>query len=203
MRSDLKTINVSEWLDWSWKLKLGLITISCILLLIISYFLSLEEQWTMFDKTKQRLWQMEHEHMEYQHQLKQLTTQQRELSKLQTLFKEKQKQLLGESQQIILLDELSKLGQINHLNIKQIKPLEERKENYFLIKTLRITAMANYHQVGQFISQLTALNLLVIPTDFSLQRFNKVSGEVNNLDAHQDNDKLLLTILLKVYCKKR
>jgi type IV pilus assembly protein PilO len=79
-----------------------------------------------------------------------------------------QKKLISYSQLPELLNEILKLGAANHLYFNMFDPGDEMKDGLYAKVPLKIRAVGSYQQLGEFISQVANMPVVIEVGDFSI-----------------------------------
>lgn len=116
-----------------------------------------------------------------------------QLQELRVMLAELLKQLPTGTEMPNLLDDISETGRRNGLVFELFKPEAETPKDFYAAKPISIRAKATYHQFGDFISDLAALDRIVTLEEAAIQantirrqgsRFaSEISDEVQNIEA--------------------
>jgi len=86
-------------------------------------------------------------------------------------------ELPAESEVAGLLEDISRTGQENGLNLQYFKPEPELHKGYYAEQPIRIGVEGNYHQFGHFISDLAALPRIVTMEGIHITRAKQGAGK--------------------------
>lgn len=83
------------------------------------------------------------------------------LEELDVLLAELVRQLPTRTEMPDLLEEVSNLGRSNGLVFQLFRPEGERRQEFFAVVPISIRATGSYHQFGEFISSISAMERIV------------------------------------------
>lgn len=86
----------------------------------------------------------------------------------ESLLKIWQQKLINYSNLPEVLNEILRIGANNHLHFSLFNPGEEIKENVYFKIPIKVIAVANYHQLANFISQIANMQWIVVVGNFTI-----------------------------------
>ena len=133
-----------------------------------------------------------------QKQVSNLNGYRKQLNQVENLFKASLRQLPKRSEIPDLLEGISKMGLANGLSFKLFKPEPEVKKEFYSELPIRIAVVGDYHQLAQFISELSSLDRVVTLHNFTLRPLNS-EGVDKKTREDELGGKLLLVVTAKTY----
>lgn len=138
-------------------------------------------EWMYLGPSRERLQQLEREHVALQQQLAQksalsasLEARVHELALRQAKFDELLQALPAESQMPALLEDTARLALANGLLIESIAPLDEQPRSLHGEQPVQIGVTGAYHDLATFVSALGGLARLTTVHDVALRRDGKL-----------------------------
>lgn len=121
-------------------------------------------------------------------------------TKIKLLLTEWQKKLIHLPDLPELLNEILKTGANNQLYFTMFNPGDEINKGDYSKTPIKVVVVGNYHQIGDFLSQLANMASIVVISNFTISNENKTEVLGTKL-AEQANATNLLTaeITLEIY----
>lgn len=101
-----------------------------------------------------------------------------------------------------ILEDISLQGTKSGLEFRSVQPLAEVKHDFYADTPINIVVVGDYHQLGRFVADLSALPRYVVITDFSLKKDAAGNTASSQAIKNADNtvkDKLEMSIQAHIY----
>lgn len=102
-----------------------------------------------------------------------------QLQDMEASFNKMLRQLSSKTETAGLLDDLSYIGQNNGLDLRKFKWLSEVTRDFSYEVPVSLEVVGNFHQLGQFTSDIAALPRIVTLEDFTITKLKGESLRVN------------------------
>ena len=116
---------------------------------------------------------------------------------MQVTFHQLLQQLPTRSEIPGLLEDISKIGISSGLEFKLIKPLPEERHDFYSELPIKIIVSGSYHQLADFVSQVSALGRIVNLSDFTIKQYQATAANKNHYT--ELTDKLEMDITAKTF----
>ncbi len=164
----MKDINLSEIdLDlnnigsWPMPIKIVLIIIVSIGVLVGGYFLDLQSQNELLDRSRNKEVTLKKEFEKKQAKAANLDAYKQQMVEMKESFGTMLRQLPSKTEVENLVDEITQTGLTSGVEFKLFKPETERFIEFYAEKPISIEIIGSYHQFGEFISGVAALPRIV------------------------------------------
>lgn len=191
MELKLNELNYENIGIWPVNIKIGVIVITCILLLILGYWFDISNQFEKLTKAQTTEASLKKSLVKKYQLAANLDAYRVQLKQVNSAFQVLLQQLPTSSEIPGLLEDISKTGRAAGLSFKLFKPLPEVQKDFYAELPIKMSVIGNYHQLAEFISDISNLDRIVILHDFSIKY-----PENNKSEA---GDNLILDILAKTY----
>jgi len=180
----MKDINFSEIdLDinnignWPLPIKIILIVIVSIGVLIGGYFLDLQSQNELLDRSRAKEITLKQEFERKQAKAANLDAYKKQMVEMKESFGTMLRQLPSKTEVENLVDEITQTGLTSGVEFKLFKPEAERFIEFYAEKPISIEIVGNYHQFGEFISGVAALPRIVTMHNIDIK--SSATGELS------------------------
>ncbi|MFV1982643.1 MAG: type 4a pilus biogenesis protein PilO [Thiohalomonadales bacterium] len=180
----MKDINFSEIdLDinnignWPLPIKIILIAIVSIGVLIGGYFLDLQSQNELLDRSRAKEITLKQEFEKKQAKAANLDAYKKQMVEMKESFGTMLRQLPSKTEVENLVDEITQTGLTSGVEFKLFKPESERFIEFYAEKPISIEIVGNYHQFGEFISGVAALPRIVTMHNIDIK--SSATGELS------------------------
>lgn len=199
---DLKSIDLRNIYEWPIYARMVVFCLVCVGVFYFGYFFdfsSLSNQiYTRF-KQEQDLKQQVKSILRTEENMREIVLQYPEVVKLLSHW---QGQLINGSNLPDLLNQILKLGAVNHLQFSLFAPGAKKQEDDYFMVPIKVVIKGNYNQVATFISQVANLPQIVAVGDFIMA---KQVGEVGSAPGTGEKptetsaSSLITALTLEVY----
>jgi len=192
--------------NWPMPIKIILIAIVSIGVLVGGYFLDLQSQNDLLDRSRSKEMTLKKEFEKKQAKAANLDSYKKQMLEMKESFGTMLRQLPSKTEVENLVDEITQTGLTSGVEFKLFKPEAERFIEFYAEKPISIEIVGDYHQFGEFISGVAALPRIVTMHNIDIKSSN--TGELT-LSAiaktyrYLDEDELLSQSKKKRKKKKR
>lgn len=191
----LRSLDSENYGGWPTAVKLFMLMAVILITCVISYALPINSQLKQI-KSQQNQQQIllqtyRSNKVQVQRQRSNLTQQKVDQQRLSQLA-----QLLPMKESIALPQQFNELALSSGVVLQDLVVDAEIKQTFYIEQPLRLVALGNYHQLGQFLGSLSALPRLVTVHDFNLKPISQVAI------AEISTPRLVLTLHAKAYRAK-
>ncbi len=197
---DFKNIDLRNVYEWPLVGRLLLFFLACVAVFYLGYYFDFSNQsHQIFVRYKQELDLKDQVSsiLKTKQEMQEIVLQYPELQKLLSQW---QGQLINGSNLPDLLNQILKLGALNHLQFSLFAPGEKKTEDDYEVVPIKVVVQGGYNQVAHFISEIANLPQIVAVSDFIMGKqiaepstAEKAAGE----GAASNN--LTTAIMLEVY----
>ncbi len=203
----MKDINLSEIdLDinnigsWPMPIKIILIAIVSIGVLVGGYFLDLQSQNELLDRSRVKETTLKKEFEKKQAKAANLDAYKKQMVEMKESFGTMLRQLPSKTEVENLVDEITQTGLTSGVEFKLFKPETERFIEFYAEKPISIEIVGSYHQFGEFISGVAALPRIVTMHNITIK--SSKTGELS-LTAIAKTYRYLDEVELQAQAKKK
>lgn len=122
-----------------------------------------------------------------------------QLPKLKNTLAQWQEKFVTTSGFPVLLDQILKYGEDNHLKINTVDPGNEVKEGMYYKSPVKINMTGTYDDIANFISQIANMPQMVIIDKYTLN--NEITGAAENSKPLNSDDVLSAELEIDIYRK--
>ncbi len=195
----LNELTLDNLAIWPLPIKAGVIIICCLLVLGLGYWFDLRSMALQLTNAQQHENDLRIEFETKTAQAGNLAGYRQQLQQMQNILASMIKQLPDKTEIPNLLEDISKIGLNNGLHFQLFKPLPEQDQGFFIELPIQMSVLGNYHQLGQFISQIAGLNRIVSLQDFSIEPNKNNSNALQNATAAPEEERLIMHVIAKTY----
>ncbi|VAW94917.1 Type IV pilus biogenesis protein PilO [hydrothermal vent metagenome] len=203
----MKDINLSEIdLDinnigsWPMPIKIILIAVVSIGVLVGGYFLDLQSQNELLDRSRAKEITLKKEFEKKQAKAANLDAYKKQMVEMKESFGTMLRQLPSKTEVENLVDEITQTGLTSGVEFKLFKPETERFIEFYAEKPISIEIVGSYHQFGEFISGVAALPRIVTMHNINIK--SSKAGELS-LTAIAKTYRYLDEVELQTQAKKK
>lgn len=168
------------------------IGVVCLLLAGGWVYLDTTEQWTVLETEENRENQLRNEFAEKQRKAANLNSYRQQMEQMQEAFKDLLRQLPKSTEVPGLVDEVSYAASGSGLFSGRLEMQQDVKKQFYIETPIKISVTGSYHQIGEFISKVSALPRIVTIHDFTIKT-NAKAGDIDN------SDNLTMELTAKTY----
>ena len=169
-----------------------LIFVACALVTFLAWYFVISPQWDALDAAEKQEQGKRGEFEEKQRKAANLGAYRQQMQQMQEAFKDLLRQLPKSTEIPGLVDEISYAASGSGLYSNKLDKQADVKREFYIETPIAITVTGGYHQVGEFISKVSALPRIVTVHDFTLKTTAK-AGDI------ESSDNLTLDIVAKTY----
>ncbi len=190
--NQLKGLDVNNIGNWPALPKALAIAFVCLLVVGLVYYLDTSAQLDELAAEERKETDLRSEFENKQRKAANLQAYEQQMQQMQEAFKDLLRQLPKGTEVPNLLDEvsyaISGAGLINN----KFKQLPDVKQEFYIESPIEISIAGSYHQIGEFVSRVSALPRIVTIHDFTLKSTAK-PGDIDN------SDMLTMDLIAKTY----
>lgn len=168
MRIDLNDITLDSISTWPQLARNSILGVLCLVVVNLGYVFDLRSELVILNQTEQQEVPLK---QEYEYKAQQAANLEAYRKQLQTIKKDFAVllQKLPESTEVpALLEDISKVGIASGLEFTLFKPQPENPMDFYAELPIQITVRGTYHQFGQFVSRIAAMDRIVTLHDFNI-----------------------------------
>lgn len=169
-----------------------LIFIACALVTFLAWYFVISPQWVVLEAAQKQEEGKRGEFEEKQRKAANLGAYRQQMQQMQEAFKDLLRQLPKSTEVPGLIDEISYAASGSGLYSNKLDKQADVKREFYIETPIAITVTGGYHQIGEFISKVSALPRIVTVHDFALKTTAK-PGDI------ESSDNLTLDIVAKTY----
>ena len=169
-----------------------LILVACLLVVFAAWYFVVSPQWDVLEAAEKQEMTKRNEFEEKQRKAANLGAYRQQMQQMQEAFKDLLRQLPKSTEVPGLIDEISYAASGSGLYSNKLEKEADVRREFYIETPIVISMTGGYHQIGEFISKVSALPRIVTIHDFSLKTTAK-AGDIENSDS------LTLDLIAKTY----
>jgi type IV pilus assembly protein PilO len=169
MDFDINDINASNMGTWPWVIKGVAIFIVFLLILGAGYFVDIKKQFTDLAAAEEEELTLRADFEIKQHLAANLDAYKEQMAMMKASFGSLLRQLPEKTQVPGLIEDISHQGLAAGLEFKTIKLEPEKEIDFYIELPIEISVFGNFHQFGEFVSNVASLPRIVTLHDFSIK----------------------------------
>ena len=173
---DLSEIDFSNMGAWPLAGKVAFVAITCLVILLLGYFLDLSGQFDKLDRASQQEEQFKQEYRTKYTKVINLDTYKVQMKEMEDSFGAMLRQLPSKTEVEDLLVDISQTGLSSGIEFKLFKPGKESFVDFYAELPIQMTMTGTYHQFGSFVSGVAALPRIVTLHDINIKSDAKTGG---------------------------
>ena len=200
MNLNLNELTVENIGSWPVSVKVALVSVVCVAILGLGYFYDTKKQVQHKSNLVKTEVHLRKDFETKQHLAVNLQKYHIQIIKMRRTFGDMLRQLPSKTDVPGLLEDISKTGVASGLEFKLFDPVHEIQHEFYAELPINISVVGNYHQLGEFVSNVAALdrivtlhNLIIVERKNEKQRRNAKKPVINF------DDRLLMNITAKTY----
>lgn len=170
---DLSEIDFSNMGSWPLAGKVAFITISCLLVLAIGYFVDLSTQLTRLNAAEMQEQQFKQDFKAKYTKVINLDTYKIQMKEMEDSFGAMLRQLPSKTEVEDLLVDISQTGLSSGVEFTLFKPAKESFVDFYAELPIKMSMTGSYHQFGTFVSGVAALPRIVTLHDINIKGDSK------------------------------
>lgn len=176
---DLKNIDLNNIAGWPLPIKIAGIALIAIVLLFAGYWFLISDELVRYDQEQQKERGLKETYLNKKGLAINLPAYKLQMEEMHQAFGTLLRQLPNKTEVPNLLVDITQAGLGRGLNFVLFKPEKEKPQEFYAELPINIKVTGNYHELGQFVSDLAALPRIVT---------------VGNIDIATDTKNSLLTM---------
>ena len=169
-----------------------LILVACLLVVFAAWYFVISPQWDVLEAAEKQEMTKRNEFEEKQRKAANLGAYRQQMQQMQEAFKDLLRQLPKSTEVPGLIDEISYAASGSGLYSNKLEKEADVRREFYIETPIVISMTGGYHQIGEFISKVSALPRIVTIHDFTLKTTAK-AGDIENSDS------LTLDLIAKTY----
>lgn len=169
-----------------------LITVACAIVVALALYFFTSDQWDELAAAEKQEQTKRSEFEEKQRKAANLGAYRQQMQQMQEAFKDLLRQLPKSTEVPGLVDEISYAASGSGLFSGKLEKEADVKREFYIETPISVSVTGGFHQIGEFISKVSALPRIVTIHDFTLKSSAK-SGDIENSDS------LTLDLVAKTY----
>ena len=169
-----------------------LILVTCLLVVFAAWYFVISPQWDVLEAAEKQEMAKRNEFEEKQRKAANLGAYRQQMQQMQEAFKDLLRQLPKSTEVPGLIDEISYAASGSGLYSNKLEKEADVRREFYIETPIVISVTGGYHQIGEFISKVSALPRIVTIHDFTLKTTAK-AGDIENSDS------LTLDLIAKTY----
>lgn len=189
MNIDLQELELAEIGIWPWPVKIITIVCCSVLILFLGYWFDTKKQLVSLDGQQQEELKLRTTFEAKQHQAANLDAYKEQMATMKASFGALLRQLPEKTEVPGLLEDISHQGLAAGLEFRSIRLLPEKEIDFYVELPIEISVVGNFHQFGEFVSNVAALPRIVTLHDFV----------IHTVASNVPGDSLVMNITAKTY----
>lgn len=169
--------------NWPVSIRVAAIALVSILLISAWIYVDTIDQWVVLEKAEKQEQIIKQVFERKQGKAVNLEAYKQQLSDMQEQFGAMLQQLPNKTEIADLLVDVSQAGLASGLEFSLFQPSSEKRKDFYAEKPIKLTVVGNYHEFGEFVSNLAALPRIVTLHNVSLSPAKKGSKMIMNATA--------------------
>ncbi|MFT4674430.1 MAG: type IV pilus assembly protein PilO [Reinekea sp.] len=189
---DYQNPDLNNMGSWPLAIKLATLVLISVLIVFGFYWFAVKDSKVRFQGTLAKEPTLKQQYQSKSFQVANLDAFKLQLVEMEETFGALLSQLPDDSEMPGLLDDISTTGTQSGLEIDKITPSADVTEEFYIETPIVITVRGSFHEMGNFVSSMSAIPRIVTLHNFSIK------GAANRSDAEGDAP-LMMTIEAKTY----
>lgn len=189
MNIDLNELDINSVGTWPLPAKIISIVMLSVLILFLGYWTDTKKQLAQLDAAQQEELQLRTTFEQKQTKAANLDAYKEQMATMKASFGALLRQLPEKTEVPGLIEDISHQGLATGLEFRTIRLQPEKEIDFYVELPIEISVVGNYHQFGEFVSNIAALPRIVTLHDFVIHPVSVDSG----------GDNLVMNITAKTY----
>jgi type IV pilus assembly protein PilO len=174
--AQLRNVEFNDVGRWPLSIKAVAIAVICIAVLGAGLWLDTRSQLDTLESIRQKEKALKSEFQDKQAKAANLDAYKVQMEEMRRSFGAMLRQLPSKTEVAELLVDISQTGLQSGLEFELFKPESERPADFYAELPIKITVVGNYHEFGQFVSDVAALPRIVTLQDVSIGPVSQKQG---------------------------
>lgn len=166
---DLSEIDFNNMGAWPKTGKVGLALVVAVVVMLLSYFLLIEDQVTNLEAEQQKELELRLDYQSKYAKAINLELYQQQMLDMEKTFSTLLKQLPATHETPGMLDDITFAGTSVGLSFVRINWMPEIEKEFYTELPIQIEVIGDYHQIGNFVSEIAKLPRIVSLHDFLIE----------------------------------
>lgn len=194
--SELNELDFNNIGQWPLPAKAGLVALVFFAVLGIGYWFDTQNQMTSLESNKNQEQTLKQSLTAQRGKALNLDAYKEQLQEMRRSFGAMIRQLPNQTEVAELLVDVSQTGLANGLEFELFQPVDEVRKDFYAEMPIRLKVVGNYHQFGNFVSDLAALPRIVTLHDIRIS----ISGNRRGKKANDSSGvQLSMEAIAKTY----
>lgn len=189
MNVNLNELDLNDVGIWPLPVKIVTIGIISLMILFLGYWTDTKKQLSYLDKSEEEELTLRTTFEEKQHKAANLDAYKEQMANMKASFGALLRQLPEKTEVPGLIEDISHQGLAAGLEFRTIRLLPEKEIDFYVELPIEISVIGNYHQFGEFVSNVAALPRIVTLHDFV----------IHPVTVDSTGDNLIMNITAKTY----
>lgn len=186
---DLNELELEEFGSWPLPIKLALAGTLAIAVFVLGFWVDTKKSIFILEEAQKKEVELKSQYEQKQHRAANLPVYRDQLKTMKASFGALLRQLPEKTEVPGLVEDISQQGLAVGLEFKSIKLLPEKTVDFYVELPLELTLVGGYHQLAQFVSNVSSLPRIVTLHNFA----------ITPLQGVNDGSQLLITLTAKTY----
>ncbi len=189
---ELESLQLENIGSWPSGIRTVILIILFIATLVAGYFFDLTDIVSNLDTIIAQRKKLESDYAQTHHIVINLDSYREQVEKVKSTLALLSQQIPPNSEEALLLEEISQQASSSGLHFLAIKPLAEERKGFYVEQPLELTLEGDYQGFSEFISHLSSLPRIVTTHDFTITKNAEESKSriVVNLKTYWASEKL-------------
>jgi type IV pilus assembly protein PilO len=165
---DIRELDVNDVGTWPWIAKGVMIFFVFILILFAGYWVDIKKQMSILAVAEKDELTLRENFETKQHQASNLDAYKEQMAMMKASFGSLLRQLPEKTQVPGLIEDISHQGLAAGLEFKTIRLEPEKEIDFYVELPIQISVVGNFHQFGEFVSNVASLPRIVTLHDFTI-----------------------------------
>jgi len=189
MNVNLNELDLNDVGVWPLPVKIVTIGIISLMILFLGYWTDTKKQLSYLDRSEEEELTLRTTFEEKQHKAANLDAYKEQMANMKASFGALLRQLPEKTEVPGLIEDISHQGLAAGLEFRSIRLMPEKEIDFYVELPIEISVVGNYHQFGEFVSNVAALPRIVTLHDFVIHPITNDSS----------GDSLIMNITAKTY----
>ncbi len=186
---ELNELELAEFGSWPFPLKAILVGFLAIVVFILGFWVDTKTSMLILEEAQKKEVELKTQYEERHFRAVNLPAYRAQLKVMKESFGTLLRQLPEKTEVPGLVEDISQQGLAVGLEFKSIKLLPEQAVDFYVELPMELTLVGGYHQLAQFVSNVSSLPRIVTLHNFSIVPLEQVN----------DGSQLLITLTAKTY----
>lgn len=173
---DLSEIDFSNMGAWPLTGKIAFVVITCVIIFLLGYFLSLSGQLNKLESATNQEQKLKQDYRDMYSKVTNIDAYKVQMKEMEDSFGAMLRALPSKTEVEDLLVDISQTGLSSGIEFKLFKPDKETFVDFYAELPIKMTMTGSYHQFGTFVSGVAALPRIVTLHDINISSDSKTGN---------------------------